>query len=403
LPQNARIELSFDRLLLPASILRQTFVLNEIVSNGATTLTPTVAYDPVARVVTVTPLVDQPLVLGQTYQLFITSPSGSSDPNGLRAIDGATLSSSVQMPLEFHVVAPAAPPVQPPTVDYCNDLYLLLAGTCGATTCHGGSAPAEGLLLTSGAGILSTAIDRVAHGSNMGPLASPEAPGLIFNEDVPIIDPGAQGPIVLDGGPPSPASSATGEDAGAGNEDAGAPSEADPGSDPDAESEAGASDASTGAGSTVDATTGVTDASGGTVDATTVGSDATVAAADAASVPGTDAGVAVAPSGDPAHSWIIYKLLMAVPPDASMATSPPVTGVYTVACDDAGDPCPTELSSDERSRLANLIQGREMPYPESPEVAAPNVNPAALSVDELELMSFWIAQGAPTELSCASH
>lgn len=387
LAQNGRIELSFDRLLLPLSILRQTFVLNQLEGGGAQTLSPTVAYDPVARVVTVTPLPGD-LMVGQSYQLFITSPSSPSDLNGLRAIDGATLSPTVQMPLTFQVEmgTPATAPVQPPTIDFCNDIQFAVLGVCASTVCHGGTAPAEGLLLTSGQGVLSTAIGRVAHGSNMGPLASPQPPGLIFNEDVPIIDPGIQGPIVLDAGPPAAASATATTDAGTGNEEAGA------------SSDAGAGDASTGAGSAMDATTGVADASGGALDATTVESDATVAPADAATVPSADAGGAVA-TGDPAHSWIMYKLLMAVPP-ANAPTTPSVSGVYTVACDDAGDPCPTALSSDERSRLANLIPGREMPYPPNVDAGTPG---PGLTVNQLELMSFWIAQGAPVELSCSGH
>jgi hypothetical protein len=74
LPANGRIELGFDRLLLPASITRQTFVLSNAGGNMA--YTPTIAYDPVARIVTITPLTDpaQALVSGQNYDLVILGP-----------------------------------------------------------------------------------------------------------------------------------------------------------------------------------------------------------------------------------------------------------------------------------------------------------------------------------------
>lgn len=394
LPQNGRIELSFDRLLLPISILRQTFVLNELVGGGSTTLTPTVAYDPVARVVTVTPLPDQPLVMGQSYTLFITSPQNPSDLNGLRAIDGANLASDSPSQFTFQVTAAASPPAQPPTVDFCRDILPLFNNKCSAPTCHGGTAPAEGLMLTTPQGVLS-AIGRVANGSNMGPLAAAEPPTLIFNEDVPIIDPGGL-PIVLDAAAAqAQAAPAQSEEAGqgeTGTEEAGSTVSTDAASDASVDGDP--SDA----GTPLDATTDAADAAGAV-------SDATVAAADAAGITVSSAGSAadagVSQAGDPAHSWIMNKLLMAVPPasDSSQPTaSPSATGVYSVDCDDAGDLCPTALSAAERSRLAGLIPGREMPYPPN---ASATTNLSAMTLDELELMSFWIAQGAPVELTCS--
>lgn len=398
IPPGGRVEISFDRLLLPLSIVRQTFILDEIVGNSPQPLTPTVAYDPVARVVTITPLPDQPFQASQSYQVTIHSPSGPTDPTGLRAIDGAYLSPSSPTVLSF-TIGSAAAPVQPPTVDYCGDMRPIFDG-CTASTCHGGSTPAEGLELQSAQAILSTAIDQVAHGSNMGPLSAPEAPTLIFNEDVPIIDPGAQGAIELSS-PPAPGQGGTGGSSGSSSA---------------ADDEAGAADADPpaddGGGTAADATTSVADA-GTAADATTSVADATVPTADAsgagtspASGSGTtldDGGVVL---GDPAHSWIIYKLLMAVPPDGGAGTSTNALGVYSVDCDDAGNVCPTSLSVAERARLANLIPGREMPYPNTdvpPSPTGPPPNPAALTLNQLELMSFWIAQGAAVEAACPGH
>src|SRR5258708_2137301 len=96
LPPDGHIELAFDRLLMPSITIRQTFILADVRGN---LLTPGVVYDPVARVVTITPMA--PLDAGQRYQLAITSPKDPSDPNGLRAIDGALLDPSSASLIEF--------------------------------------------------------------------------------------------------------------------------------------------------------------------------------------------------------------------------------------------------------------------------------------------------------------
>ena len=385
LPVGGHIELSFDRLLLPLSILRQTFVLNEQVGSGAMTMIPTVAYDPVARVVTITALPDQPFVVGTSYQLFIVSPSSPTDLNGLRAIDGANLSPSSQSQFNFQVVATdAGAPAQPPTVDFCQDIFPIFSDKCAATVCHGGTMPAEGLKLDTPLGVLTSAIDRVANGSNMGPLSgTPEAPTLIFNEDVPIIDPGLQGPIELPPEAEDAAVSGTAMEGEAGVEEDGGGSEP-----PDA-----------GATEPADAAAGDASVDGDPSDAaSSVDATVTSAAPGAASSGAGSAADSGPPVGDPAHSWLMYKLLMSVPPPAESPVSPSTTGVYSIDCDDAGDLCPTALSDAERGRLANLIPGREMPYPPD---AAPPPNPVALTVDQLELVSFWIAQGAPVESACS--
>jgi hypothetical protein len=74
-------------------------------------------------------------------------------------------------------------------------------------------------------------------------------------------------------------------------------------------------------------------------------------------------------------------------------------GVYQVSCSDAGDPCPQPLPDDERARLASLIPGREMPYPDDPN-APLNATTSTLTLQEMEVLSFWIAQQAPMQPSC---
>ena len=190
LSPNGRIELAFDRLLLPSTIVRQTFVLREL---GGTPLTPTIAYDPVARIVTLTPI-SMPQS-DQMLRLDITSPQSATDTSGLRAIDGATLApsplcasgSAQPCTIEFPVLAAdsGAPP-NPPTIDFCKDIFPIFQ-QCGGGSCHGGKRPAAGLLLDTTTGIASTAIGRVAHGSNTGPRSTSQSVDRLFGVDMPIV------------------------------------------------------------------------------------------------------------------------------------------------------------------------------------------------------------------------
>jgi len=289
LPTAGRIELAFDRLLAPLSITRQTFVLTD---KRGTFFAPAVEYDPVARVVTITP--DKQLQDQQFYQLLIAAPQSPTDMNGLRAIDGATLDPSVNPKIVFQAAANAPMQPVPPTVDFCKDI-LPLFSNCNGAGCHaGGVQSAAGLILSTPQTIAATAVGRVSQEANTGPRAVAQPPGLIFGIDMPILDPGAGAPA----------------------------------------------------------------------------------------------------AGDPADSWMLYKLLMAAPTAQATITQPPYC--------DGGMPAPPTmgpmhsiawqpLSDDERARLANLVPGREMPFPTN--VSAPlNQNTRALTVDELELVSRWIGQ-----------
>jgi hypothetical protein len=200
------IELAFDQLLLPSCITRQTFQLTDLMGNP---LEPSPAYDPVARVVSLTPM--SRLTAGQTYRLLIATPQSPTDPNGLRSIGGATIDLSGQSDagcpggycITFLATSGTQPdPATPHTVDFCSQIFLpILAPSCGTSSCHGGSLPAVGLALNSSTGITNTAINRIAEGANTGPVAAPySAAGLIFGIDTPIIDPGTGAPA---GGNPS--------------------------------------------------------------------------------------------------------------------------------------------------------------------------------------------------------
>jgi hypothetical protein len=102
------------------------------------------------------------------------------------------------------------------------------------------------------------------------------------------------------------------------------------------------------------------------------------------------------PSGDPANSWLMYKLLLAIPPaidNSSLLETCP--GVSTLRPFDAG-PSAQPMSVDERKILANYVPGREMPYPAYPGMGDPvppdaqNGGSPALSFNELERVRAWL-------------
>jgi hypothetical protein len=305
LPMGARIELFFDRLLLQATITRQTFVLTDL--NGNTPGTPpTMTYDPVARVVALYP--QTPLMACQTYKVTMGTPANTTNETyWVMAIDGATLAPSVNPVVEFPVACPGgaggdagtgagadgaaaggvAPPVIP-NVDFCSQITPILQSKCNGATCHGGALPAAGLRLDSAQSIAATAIGRVAQGANTGARASAQPPSLLFGEDMPIVQPGT-----------------------------------------------------------------------------------------------------------PGNSWMMYKLLMAVPPPCSSTAG-------AAACDASAPEVMDNLHSEtwgdmsdsERATLTNMVSGREMPFPANP---GAQLGQAAepLTLDELELVNDWILEGAP--------
>jgi hypothetical protein len=193
----APIELFFDRLLLPLSVTRQSLVLTDAVGNG---LSPTIAYDPVARAVTITPMA--PLDPCQSYKVFLVVPGDAADLNGLRAIDGAVLDPSTPPSIEFAVSGncagdggPGAPGrmLAAPSIDFCGAITPIFQSKCAGPTCHGGALPSAGLRLDSSQAIADTMINQVAHGSNTGPRAQAAPPSELFGIDMPIVDPGSPG------------------------------------------------------------------------------------------------------------------------------------------------------------------------------------------------------------------
>jgi hypothetical protein len=210
-PADGIIQLTFDRLLLPASITRQSIAVTD--TTGSPFDSPIIIYDPVGRVVSIAnpnPIIDGGgtqcwLTANQFYNVVIGIPSGTADTGGIRAIDGATLASPLQ--IGFNSGGNPCPPTPPPVTphaDFCADVLPIFQARCSAPQCHGSpqdvgsdsplfpngySEPAAGLVLDNPAGVYATAVGRVSNGSNTGPMSTYEPPGALFGIDMPLIDP----------------------------------------------------------------------------------------------------------------------------------------------------------------------------------------------------------------------
>jgi hypothetical protein len=304
LAQNDSIQIAFDRLLLPATIVRQSFVLVDSFGNPVTS--PLVTYDPVTRVVTLSnPNANgEPwLVPGQPYKVVLPVPKGNDDQSGLRAIDRATLDPAALHQIGFQV-APARTdlPADPP-MHFCRDVMPIFSGRCTSAGCHitpepssadarfpdGVSGPPMGLVLESSIGVLHTAIGRASAEANTGALAgSGRAPGGIFGVDMPIVAP-----------------------------------------------------------------------------------------------------------GNPGNSWLMYKLLLAVPQETSdLGVATCNNGALSPVAPLGPSTSFLPLTADERTRLADHMRGNSMPYPTKP--GAPE-NAQNLTFQELERVRSWITQGAIVE------
>ncbi len=102
----------------------------------------------------------------------------------------------------------------------------------------------------------------------------------------------------------------------------------------------------------------------------------------------------------PGDSWLMYKLLLANPPACS--STPCDAGAPGVQFNRYPTLTPewSLLSSSERDTLSNLVPGREMPFPAAgdagglPDPSQGDLEPAALTADELDTVSTWVLQGA---------
>jgi hypothetical protein len=112
-------------------------------------------------------------------------------------------------------------------------------------------------------------------------------------------------------------------------------------------------------------------------------------------MPIIDPGPDPATGGDPGNSWIIYKMLLAVPNDVAAPGAAACDGGTSATTSLPPDPLRQPLSDDERARLADFVLGREMPFPDDPGAVLQGVAPStSITFDELERVELWIAQGA---------
>ncbi len=108
--------------------------------------------------------------------------------------------------------------------------------------------------------------------------------------------------------------------------------------------------------------------------------------------------------GAPGDSWLLYKMLLALPPTTT-------TAARRIKCDGTEGTTPIDTASlysapysrtasvEERAKLGEVVVGQPMPYPSKPgtpedaAVGDPKTE-APLSFEELERVRLWIAQGA---------
>ncbi len=108
-------------------------------------------------------------------------------------------------------------------------------------------------------------------------------------------------------------------------------------------------------------------------------------------------------TGDPANSWIMYKVLLAAPVPDTMDEGliPPVRCAPFTTNESYQASTAAVITVAERLRLGSFILGREMPYPnpddageppEPDEAGGPGTD--ALSLRQMERLRLWIKQGA---------
>lgn len=194
-PADGIIELTFNRLLLPASVSRQSISLRT--AGNALVESPIIVYDPVllkVRIQNPNPAGGTWLMAGQPYKVVLGLPvADTSDQFVLRAIDGAQVDPKSTTEIAF-MATNATFQRHKPDIEFCRDVYSTFGKYC-TSICHTASVrPYEALLLDTPEGIIRTALGHVSQQANTGPRAgTPGAPGRVFGVDMPLIDPGNPG------------------------------------------------------------------------------------------------------------------------------------------------------------------------------------------------------------------
>ena len=181
MPTNAAIKLRFDRLLNPATVNRQAIQVYTGDPKFSPGVTFQVAYDPVERVVEFRVPPGQGFASQTLYQVVLNVAKNEGD-FGMRAFDGAPLAGP-DGPLRtsfFTGNAPVAQPLDPVVkcATIVRDVLGPSLGNCAGAACHSSSGnrldgqalagPPYGLALDSVDGFVKTAVQRIAHETELG-------------------------------------------------------------------------------------------------------------------------------------------------------------------------------------------------------------------------------------------
>jgi len=185
---DAPIRLKFDRWLIPTTAIRQSVSLYTEGTQLGVFLRPD--YDVTARSLSYRP--DTPLATGTVYILKLGD--ADQDPNGLgfRSFDGNALNNAKQFAFRTSLSGQTPPTAVTVPVTTCDQVVVTLANAgCTRGGCHSGNSPRMGLLLESAQGLISTAINHVAHETETGTNVTEQVvSGGRFGTQMPIIDSG---------------------------------------------------------------------------------------------------------------------------------------------------------------------------------------------------------------------
>jgi len=207
-PLNAPIKLRFDRFLNTATINRQAIQVYTGDPKFSPGVTFQVDYDPVERVVEFRVPPGQAFKPQTLYQLVLNVAKDEGD-FGIRAFDGAPLTDA-ELPLHTSFFTGTATVEQPAdTIPSCEAITKEVfngLGGCTGRACHNTGEHSYGgvdllaapyaLRLDSAAALQQTAIDRVAHETELGDESGgvPAENSARFGIRMPLIDSSSGGP-----------------------------------------------------------------------------------------------------------------------------------------------------------------------------------------------------------------
>lgn len=147
-PRLAAIRVAFDRLLLPASVSRQSVRL----VSGATAALSTVRFDPATREAVIEPFIENPLAASTRYRVVV---------DGVQDLSGAVLVGPVS--LDFETTDELGRWSPRHAVPFA-EVAPIFEG-CATSDCHAGPTPVSGLDLSSGEGLRRTALGQPSKGA----------------------------------------------------------------------------------------------------------------------------------------------------------------------------------------------------------------------------------------------